>query len=117
MVFLSILLSILALAVIVYFTGQYAKTNLAKKFPPPGKMVGSTQHRLHVNCQGQGPVTVLLEAGLNKFSVHWHRVQTLLVQHTKTCAYDRAGLDGVRLTKIQAPCKIWWMIYNWLFNL
>jgi len=92
MVFLSILLSILALAVIVYFTGQYAKTNLAKKFPPPGKMVGSTQHRLHVNCQGQGPVTVLLEAGLNKFSVHWHRVQTLLVQHTKTCAYDRAGL-------------------------
>jgi pimeloyl-ACP methyl ester carboxylesterase len=92
MILSGVVLLILALASIAYLSGQYAKMNLARKFPPPGKMVGSTQHRLHVNCQGQGPVTVLLEAGLNEFSVHWHRVQTLLVQHTKTCAYDRAGL-------------------------
>lgn len=55
-------------------------------------MVGRTQHRLHVNCQGQGNVSVLLEAGLNEFSVHWYRVQSLLAQRTKTCSYDRAGL-------------------------
>jgi len=70
-----------------------------KVFPPPGKMVGRTQHRLHVNCQGQGPVSVLLEAGLNEFSVHWYRVQALLAQHTKTCSYDRAGLGWSEISQ------------------
>lgn len=88
----GIALFLLALIAIAYFVGQYARTKLASTYPPPGKMISQTQHRLHVNCQGQGPVSVILEAGLNEFSVHWYRVQSLLAQHTKTCSYDRAGL-------------------------
>jgi len=88
----GIALFLLALIVIAYFAGRYARSSLARRFPPPGEMVGGEQHRLHVNCQGQGPVSVILEAGLNEFSVHWYRVQSLLAQHTKTCSYDRAGL-------------------------
>ncbi len=92
MILLGIALSLSALTVITYFTGQYARSRLAKTYPPPGKMIGHTQHRLHVNCQGQGPVSVILEAGLNEFSIHWYRVQSLLAQHAKICSYDRAGL-------------------------
>jgi len=72
--------------------GQVARYNLARQFPPPGTMVESNGHRLHVHCEGRGPVTVLLSAGLNDFSVQWSRVQPLLAKETRTCAYDRAGL-------------------------
>ena len=99
MLLAEIALFLLALAIITYFAGQYARRNLAKAYPPPGKMVSRTQHRLHVNCQGQGPVNVLLEAGLNAFSVHWYRVQSLLAQHTQTCSYDRAGLGWSEISQ------------------
>ena len=95
----GIALSLLVLIVIAYFAGQYARTNLAKLYPPPGKMVSSIQHRLHVNCQGQGPVSIIFEAGLNDFSVHWYRVQSLLAQHTQTCSYDRAGLGWSEISQ------------------
>jgi len=53
----------------VLIAGQVARYNLARQFPPPGTMVESNGHRLHVHCEGQGTVTVLLSAGLNDFSV------------------------------------------------
>jgi len=72
--------------------GQVARALLVKRFPPPGKMLALQGYRLHVRCEGQGTVTVLLEAGLNDFSLQWRRLQQLLSQRTTTCSYDRAGL-------------------------
>jgi pimeloyl-ACP methyl ester carboxylesterase len=92
----NLLLGFLALLVILVvgllIAGQVARQKLKQRFPPPGAMLELHGHRLHVRCEGQGPVTVVLEAGLNDFSLQWSRLQPLLAKETRTCSYDRAGL-------------------------
>jgi len=85
---------VLAIALVtVLAAGQISRKKLASRFPPPGTMVTMPAgHQLHVYCEGEGPLTILLEAGLNDFSLHWYRLQPQLATITKTCAYDRAGL-------------------------
>ena len=46
---------------------------------------------LNLRCTGEGPQTVLLEAGGNADSTTWFRVQPLLAAQARVCAYDRAG--------------------------
>jgi len=46
---------------------------------------------LNLRCAGDGPQTVLLEAGGNADSATWFRVQSLLSSQARVCAYDRAG--------------------------
>jgi pimeloyl-ACP methyl ester carboxylesterase len=46
---------------------------------------------LNLRCMGDGPKTVLLEAGGNAESTTWFRVQALLSPQARVCAYDRAG--------------------------
>ena len=46
---------------------------------------------LNLRCSGAGPVTVLLEAGAHADSSSWFRVQPLLQDVARVCAYDRAG--------------------------
>lgn len=72
--------------------GQAARRFLIRRFPPPGTMLELQGYRLHVRCEGQGRFTIMLEAGLNDFSLQWSRLQPLLAQETTTCSYDRAGL-------------------------
>jgi len=83
---------ILFLIAIFFGTAQFARFNLRKKYPPPGKVISLSDGRgLHVICEGEGSPTVLLESGLNEFSLHWSLLQPLLSRDTRTCAYDRAG--------------------------
>jgi pimeloyl-ACP methyl ester carboxylesterase len=58
---------------------------------PPGKFVDLGNHRLHVNCTGQGSPTVVVETGLGDFSFDWVLVQTLVAKFTRICTYDRGG--------------------------
>jgi pimeloyl-ACP methyl ester carboxylesterase len=61
-------------------------------FPGPGVMVDVGEHRLHLNCVGQGSPTVVLDAGLGYTSVEWSGwIQPEVTKHTRVCAYDRAG--------------------------
>ncbi|WP_372016624.1 alpha/beta fold hydrolase [Pseudoxanthomonas sp. 10H] len=46
---------------------------------------------LNLRCVGEGPQTVLLEAGGNADASTWFRVQSLLAPRARVCAYDRAG--------------------------
>ncbi|GAA5082853.1 alpha/beta fold hydrolase [Lysobacter panacisoli] len=46
---------------------------------------------LNLRCTGNGPRTVLLEAGANADATTWFRVQSLLSQTSRVCSYDRAG--------------------------
>ena len=59
--------------------------------PAPGKLVDVGGYRLHINCQGYGSPTVILDAGLGDWSTHWTAVQNLLRGTTRVCSYDRAG--------------------------
>jgi pimeloyl-ACP methyl ester carboxylesterase len=72
--------------------GAKAKAELAAKYPPPGKMMGVGGYRLHLNCQGQGSPTVVIEAGNADCSLSWGPVQCEVAKFTRTCTYDRAGL-------------------------
>jgi len=59
---------------------------------PPGRLVDIGGRRLHLNCQGQGGPTVILEAGGGAFSIDWALAQPRIAAFTRVCAYDRAGM-------------------------
>ncbi len=83
---------ILVLVLIVLGWGQFQRISLLNNTPPPGKMIDMIDYDLHLDCKGQGPVTVLLEAGSNEFSLTWDKVFFELSKQTQVCRYDRAGL-------------------------
>jgi pimeloyl-ACP methyl ester carboxylesterase len=46
---------------------------------------------INLVCLGQGSPTVILSAGLSGWSFVWGHVQPALAEHTRVCAWDRAG--------------------------
>jgi pimeloyl-ACP methyl ester carboxylesterase len=84
------LLTFLILAGVTY---QSVATALERRqFPYPGRLIDIGGHQLHLNCQGEGSPTVILEAGAGGLSSGWAWVQEDLHQTTRVCGYDRAGL-------------------------
>ena len=58
----------------------------------PGKLIALDGFQIHMDCRGDGDVTVLFESGLGGSSLEWQAVQQLLGDRSvKTCSYDRAG--------------------------
>lgn len=49
------------------------------------------QRRMAFRCTGKGDVTVLFESGFGGDGRGWSKVQNLLSNRYRTCAYDRAG--------------------------
>ncbi len=47
--------------------------------------------KINLRCSGNGPQTVVLEAGSHADSMTWFRVQPLLASFARVCSYDRAG--------------------------
>ncbi len=58
---------------------------------PPGKLISVGTHRLHIDCVGKGPVTVLFEAGLGGSSLEWQNIQREVADRSVACTYDRGG--------------------------
>jgi pimeloyl-ACP methyl ester carboxylesterase len=58
---------------------------------PPGKLVEICGRRLHINCEGKGEPTVVMEAGAGDFSFDWGLVQPQVARFARVCSYDRAG--------------------------
>ncbi|MBN2471565.1 MAG: alpha/beta hydrolase [Anaerolineae bacterium] len=63
----------------------------ARQFPPPGERYTADDLQLHLNCQGEGSPTVLLNAGLGDPGLTWESVMPALAEITRVCAFDRAG--------------------------
>jgi pimeloyl-ACP methyl ester carboxylesterase len=63
-----------------------------RAYPPPGHLVNVGGYSLHINCVGEGSPTVILESALGAMSAHWVRVQQVVAETTRVCAYDRAGM-------------------------
>src|SRR5512134_561267 len=80
------------LGIALMLVGAVAKHRLTAKNPPPGRMVKVEEYRLHLNCTGEGSPTVILESGMNEFSLSWALVQPGVAKFTRVCSYDRAGL-------------------------
>jgi len=67
-------------------------TQTPDAYARPGKHIAVGDGRsLNLRCSGSGPVTVLLEAGAHADLSSWFRVQPLLQETARVCAYDRAG--------------------------
>jgi pimeloyl-ACP methyl ester carboxylesterase len=61
------------------------------RYPAPGWLIDVGGYRLHLQCEGAGSPTIVLEAALGAGSSSWAWVRPDLVQVTRVCAYDRAG--------------------------
>ncbi len=65
----------------------------ARRFPPPGRMVGPAGRRLHVLIKGSGPgPAIVIEQGAGGFGVLWWAVQDALAEFATVVTYDRLGL-------------------------
>jgi pimeloyl-ACP methyl ester carboxylesterase len=89
---LSILALFFGLVAMTLVLGAKAKADLIAKYPPLGQMVDVGGYRLHIDCQGIGSPTVIMEAGLGEPSLMWALVQPQVSTTTRVCVYDRAGL-------------------------
>ncbi len=69
----------------------FATVRELRQFPPPGQRIKLNGHRLHLHVMGQGPVTVIFEAGATGCSLDWSLVQREVAQFARVCTYDRAG--------------------------
>ena len=82
-------------------------------YPAPGRTYEVGDHRLHLDCRGQGGPTVVLFNGLGEISASWARITDQVSTTTRVCAYDRAGQgwsddvaspqDGVTAARGPAP--------------
>jgi pimeloyl-ACP methyl ester carboxylesterase len=86
-----VLLILLMLLLAAWLYIEHAKSQLAARFPSPGRLVDMGEYRLHLNCLGENSPTVIFEAGLNEFSPVWTAVHTETAKFLQACAYDRAG--------------------------
>jgi pimeloyl-ACP methyl ester carboxylesterase len=85
------LVLVIILGGIAFLAGSAARANLARRYPAPGRLVDVGGYKLHINCIGHESPTVIMEAGLNDFSVQWALVQNDVARFARVCVYDRAG--------------------------
>ncbi|MCC6611887.1 MAG: alpha/beta hydrolase [Anaerolineae bacterium] len=86
---LVVLAIVLAGLGFVYETAAEASDR--QTYLPPGQLLSIDDHQMHIDCTGEGSPTVILEAAGGHFSAEWARVQPVIAQGTRVCAYDRAG--------------------------
>lgn len=89
---LVVALGLLAGAGVAYETT--ARAAELRGVTAPGELVDVGGHQLHIVCAGAviaGQPTVILEAGVGGWSIHWDALQRELARETRVCAYDRAG--------------------------
>lgn len=86
---LSIVIFVLAIAGIIYQTA--ATESDQRKYPPPGVLVNVNGYKMHLYCMGEGRPTIILDHVSGGSSMDWALIQPKLAEHTRVCAYDRAG--------------------------
>ena len=86
------LIVLVAMVVVGFFYQSYASYLDAAVHPAPGRLIKVDEIHLHIDCRGQGEVTLVLEAGLGMDSTGWSLIHDPLSKHARVCAYDRAGM-------------------------
>lgn len=86
-------LAVAALLALGIIWEALARMEAAGQRLPDGTLVDVGGHRLHLVCRGTGQPTVVFEAGLDAFgAASWAPVHERIAQHTRACAYSRAGV-------------------------
>jgi pimeloyl-ACP methyl ester carboxylesterase len=63
----------------------------AQNHPPRGQRVDVGGYALHIQCEGVGSPTLVVESGSGTWSLMWAHLLPRLAERTRTCVYDRAG--------------------------
>ena len=87
-------LSITVLSIVVFamLIETYRKYHNEQAYPAPGDLLQVETHKMHIWCEGEGELTVVLDAGAGMFSIGWRWVMPILSPSTRVCAFDRSGL-------------------------
>lgn len=85
-------LSIALIASSLLITSSLQSQTFAQPYQPTGRLIDVGGRKLHLDCQGKGSPTVILESGGDAYSIDWSLVQPHVAQQTRVCSYDRAGL-------------------------
>jgi pimeloyl-ACP methyl ester carboxylesterase len=80
----------LAVADIAYQAAAEASDR--RGYPPPGRLVNTGGHRLHIRCAGEGTPGVVIIPAMGDTSAAWLGVQDAVAACTAVCVYDRPGL-------------------------
>lgn len=86
---ISILTFVLAITGMIYQTAATEADQ--REYPPPGVLVNVNGYKMHIYCIGEGGPTIILDHIGDGSSVDWALIQPKLAEHTRVCAYDRAG--------------------------
>ena len=86
-------LSLLAVSIILFLAlASRAKARLKKQYPPIGQMVDIGGYRLHMQVEGEGTPTVILDSGAGGLGLAWELIRPVIAKVTRVVTYDRAGL-------------------------
>ena len=88
----SLLILVIFLAAAGYLYQTISETRDRRFNPMPGQLIDIGGYKLHIDCQGQGTPTVILDSGLGDSYISWRKVQPEVAKFTRVCSYDRAGL-------------------------
>ncbi|WP_080847796.1 alpha/beta fold hydrolase [Cytobacillus gottheilii] len=69
------------------------------KVKPPGQIVKTQFSEVHAIVSGEGPVTVILEAGLSSISIDWCYIQPEISKHARVISYDRGSYGWSRTNR------------------
>ena len=86
------IVSVVLLSTIAGTIYQTAASEADKRnFPPPGNLIDVDGYKMHIYCMGAGSPTIVLDHVGGGSSIDWALIQPKLAEHTRVCAYDRAG--------------------------
>jgi pimeloyl-ACP methyl ester carboxylesterase len=92
LIFVALAALILVLVAVGAIYQYFATVEDSRRYPPPGKMVDVGGFKMHLDCVGDGSPTVVLDNGLFFGSFGWHTVPQGVVEFTRVCTFDRAGI-------------------------
>jgi pimeloyl-ACP methyl ester carboxylesterase len=86
---MTVALSAVAITLTVLGHPVFSQTPAEPRYPPPGKLVDVGGYRVHLNCTGHGPTTVMIVGA--GYSFDWSLVQSETAKFTRVCTYDPSG--------------------------
>ncbi len=86
---LLVLLILLGIGGMIY--EARAETAVFTQYPAPGQIVDVNGRDMHIDCEGEGSPTIILDAGQGGWSSDWADIMPELSENNRVCAYDRAG--------------------------
>jgi pimeloyl-ACP methyl ester carboxylesterase len=78
------------------FTLWNLSMNRKNRVSPPGQIIKTRLSEVHVIVSGDGPVTVILEAGFSSTSIDWCYIQPEISKVARVISYDRGSYGWSR---------------------